>query len=126
MMRKVIFILFVFLVAGCSSDDDAINPTGEKWVLNNVVCFCFFGEDFDFGTHTLQFDRDTKMVTVENSENAQFIAPPGTYSYSDDGEEIGIEGRQYRYKQNGNSLELTYVDNPQIADDEVTYYYQTN
>lgn len=122
MTKKIVYAFMACLMAGCSSDD-TIDPGNQKWVLDNVVCFCFFGEDFDFSTHTLQFNSETQTVVIENNESSQFIAPAGTYTYSDNGSVIGIEGREYTYEETGNSLVLTYVDDPQIADDEVTYYY---
>ncbi|WP_431125262.1 hypothetical protein [Flagellimonas flava] len=121
-MKNVIFLFLVLMVSGCTSDDD-INPSDDKWVLDNVVCFCFFGEDFDFSTHTIQFNEETQSVVIENDSENEFIAPAGTYTYTDNNGVIGIEGREYTYEEEGDTLTLTFVDEPLIADDEITYYY---
>ena len=124
-MRKAFFLLvLLFTIVGCSSDDDTPNPElGQRWVLNNVVCFCFFGDDFDFTTHKLTFNSTEKKVIIENSEDNPFIAPAGTYSYTENGEVIEIDGRQYTYEIKGNTLTMHFVDEPLIADDEITYFY---
>ncbi|MCL6267562.1 hypothetical protein [Flagellimonas myxillae] len=124
-MKYFVLSIFALFLLGCTSDDD-INPGNAQWILDNVVCFCFFGDDFDFSTHTLTFNSDTGMVTIENEGDSQFIAPAGTYPFTDNGSVIGIEGREYTYEEEGNTLVLTYVDEPMIADDEVTYYYTKN
>ncbi|MCL6273934.1 hypothetical protein M3P19_07935 [Muricauda sp. 2012CJ35-5] len=124
-MRYVLIILSLFLVTSCSSDN-AINPGNDVWVLQNVSCFCYFGEDYDFSQHTIQFDSSTKQVTFSHNGELEFLVPAGTYPYTDNGTEIGIEGRQYLYREEGDLLVLNYVDNPQIADDEVTYSFQRN
>ena len=123
-MKKILLIGCLLGMLGCSNNDDVgIDPTGEKWVLNNVSCFCFFEDDFDFSTHTIRFNPDNNTVIVENAESTAFLAPAGTYSYSVDGSIITIDDRKYRYEETGDSLVLTYVDEPTIADDEVSYFY---
>ncbi|NAY92033.1 hypothetical protein GTQ34_08885 [Muricauda sp. JGD-17] len=126
-MKKTILMLCALGIVACSSNDNNdIEPTGEKWVLNSVVCFCFFGDNVDFSTHTIQFDRTNKNVVIENDEVIQFLAPEGTYPYTVDGSVITILERQYRYQEDGDSLILTFVDEPLIADDEITYFYSRN
>nr|WP_299387256.1 hypothetical protein [Allomuricauda sp.] len=124
-MKHFLLILIFLVVVGCTSDD-AVDPSGDQWVLDNVVCFCFFGEDFDFSAHRLQFNRGAGTVTIENEPGNEFIAPAGTYNYTDSNGVIGIEGREYRYEEDGDTLILTFVDDPIIADDEVVYYYSKN
>lgn len=125
MMRNFLFVLLVLFISSCTSDDD-IDPGDDKWVLNNVVCFCFFGEDFDFSTHSIQFNRETQMVVIENDAENAFIAPAGTYPYVDNNGVIGIEDREYIYEEDGDMLKLTFVDEPLIADDEIIYFYTKN
>ena len=127
-MKKIILAVCLLGIIGCNSDDNGIpiDPTGEKWILDNVACFCFFGDDFDFSTHTLQFNVDNQTVIIENEGNTAFLAPAGTYPYTVDGSIITIEDVQYLYEEDGKSLVLTYVDEPGIADDEVSYSYTRN
>lgn len=124
MRKSIIFLAVLFVFASCSSDDNIVNPElDQTWVLNNVSCFCFFGDDFDFSAHTIAFNTSAGTVTIVNSADSSFIAASGTYSYSDNGEVIEIEGRRYTYEIKGSTLTLNFVDNPNIADDEVSYFY---
>ena len=124
MRKSIFFLVILYVFASCSSDDNIINPElDQTWVLNNVTCFCFFGDDFDFTTHKLTFHSSEKTVTIENSGDSSFIAPSGTYPYTDNGEIIEIDGRQYTYEIKANSLNLHFVDEPLIADDEVSFFY---
>lgn len=128
-MRKISFLFVLMLVLnGCSSDDDyvvdaALNGT---WVLNRASCFCFFGDGFDFSAHRLTFDSSEQRVTVQNTDETQFITTSGTYTFSNNGNVININGRQYTYTIMGSSLELSFLDNPDIADDEITLFYDKN
>lgn len=123
-MRKTALILILlFGFTNCTSDDVANPRLNQKWILNNVTCFCFYADDFDFSTHTLTFNSQDKMVVIENSENNQFIRAAGTYPYSDNGKVIEIDGGQFTYEIKGNTLVLTFVDDPSIADDEVAFFY---
>ncbi|WP_299486637.1 hypothetical protein [uncultured Allomuricauda sp.] len=129
-MKKISFLLralILIFVAACSSDDNIVNPElDEQWILNDVACFCFFGDDFDFSAHTITFNTSGGTVTISNSADSSFIAASGTYSYTDNGSVIEIEGRRYTYEITGNTLTLNFVDNPNIADDEVSYFYIKN
>lgn len=125
-MKRIAFFLSILCFLSCSNDDNQINPAGDTWVLDNVVCFCYFGDNFDFSTHTIRFDAETKTVFIENDEATPFIADSGSYPYLVDGAVVTIQGKEYRYQEDGDTLTLTYVDEPLIADDEVTYYYIKN
>ncbi|WP_222981910.1 hypothetical protein [Flagellimonas meishanensis] len=124
-MKQFLILSVFFLAAICSREEDIV-PPGEMWILDNVVCFCFFGDDYDFSTHSIRFDSGPNTVFIQNDGDNEFLAPTGSYPYSIDGTVITIEGRQYEYLEEGNTLTLTYVDEPLIADDEITYYYIRN
>ena len=128
-MKNVGFLFaLLFVFNSCSSDDDyvvaaALNGT---WVLNRASCFCFFGDNFDFTGHKLTFDSSEQRVIVENMDDTWFIAESGAYTFGNNGGVININGKSYAYEVRGNSLELTFVDNPGIADDEITLFYTKN
>ncbi len=124
------FLLFVALLLfiSCSDDDDTVlvdSALDGKWTLNEVSCFCFFEEDFDFSQHTLAFDSASGLVTIENSINTFFItALPGIYPYAANGNRVRINNnREYRYEIVEDTLTLIYIDNANIADDEITLRY---
>ncbi|NHF58550.1 copper resistance protein NlpE [Flavobacteriaceae bacterium TP-CH-4] len=124
MKRITTLLLAVLLMASCSKgSDDIVNVELEgKWELTNAFCFCFFDPDTDFSVHGISFEGS--MLTVTNSEELRFLGASGTYSYAADGNLITLEnGNQYRYVIEDNVLRLTYVDNPDIADDELVLEY---
>ena len=117
------------LLISCSEDDEDTTPIDAaldgKWILSEAFCFCFFDEDFDFSQHTVSFESASGEVTIENSINTFFItALPGIYPYSTNNDIVRInDDLEYRYEISGNTLTLSYVDNPNIADDEITLRY---
>lgn len=127
MKRSVIFFISVLLCISCSDDDTELpdKALDGKWVLGEVRCFCLFDEDFDFSQHTLTFQSEGQQVMIENSINTFFItALPGIYPYIVNGDIVTINNdREYRYEVLGERLTLTYIDNPDIADDEITLRY---
>ncbi len=126
---KTSFFLFVsvLLFISCSEDDTVAvdSALDGKWILSEVSCFCFFDEDFDFSQHALTFESASQEITVENSINTFFITPlPGIYPYTVNDTTVRINNdREYRYEITGNMLVLTFIDNPNIADDEITLRY---
>jgi len=128
-MKKFSLILIAILIsfASCTSSDDGepnAGPLDGKWVLKNAICFCFFGDEFDFGRHRLFIDQANNKMRIENLGDIHFINETGDYSFEIIENELVLdEQRKYTYEQNGNSLTLTYVDNPTLADDEITLEY---
>jgi len=124
-MRQIAFILGLIVVfASCTKDnDDIINTELEgKWTLTNASCFCYFGENPDFSNHTINFNGS--VLNVENSGDVQFLSNESG-DYTVDGNVITLKsGRQYTYVIQGDKLELTFVDNPDIADDEMFLEYE--
>ena len=51
MKKTILLVLFFTLFSSCTNSDDDV-PVVDialegKWALNNAICFCFFGDDFD-------------------------------------------------------------------------------
>lgn len=125
-MKKVGFlVVMVLILLSCSGDDDKITDTAldGEWILNRVSCFCFFEEDFDFNAHTLTFNSNEKEVVVENSDTTFFITQSGSYSFTNSGAVLDIDGKKYSYEIEENEMILTFVDEPNIADDEIALFY---
>lgn len=125
-MKKASFlVIMVFVLLSCSGDDDNVVDTtlNGEWILNRASCFCFFEEDFDFSAHTLIFSSNKEEVVVENSDTTFFITQAGSYSFTNNGNVLEIDGRKYTYEIKGNEMILTFVDNPNIADDEISLFY---
>ena len=126
MVQAIRCTALLILFAACSQDDgprfDA-SLTGE-WVLQKAVCFCFFGEDYDFSVHRLNFKTEAREVEVENGGgDIFFIAQNGNYPYTVQGGHIKLFDKSYTYEIQGDSLIMNFVDQPEIADDEISLYY---
>jgi hypothetical protein len=125
-MKKAGFLaIIVLFLLSCSGDDDNVSDVAlnGEWILNRASCFCFFEEDFDFSGHTLTFNSIEEEVVVKNSDTSFFITQAGTYSFANNGTVLDIDGRKYTYRIEGNTMVLTFVDNPNIADDEIALFY---
>ena len=125
-MKIMIFILGMFLGFNSCSDtkDKGIALQGE-WELTQVICHCAFDEHKNFRTSKLLFDNHTTKVTVIHKGDDAFFHASGNYRYTIQKDTITLKDdtRSYTYKIEDNVLTLEYVDNPMIADDEVSFRY---
>lgn len=123
-MRRIATILLaVFTFVSCTKDNnDVINTELEgKWTLTNASCFCGFGENPNFDKHKITFAGSN--LNVENSGENQFLTHAAG-AYTVNGNVITLKnGQQYTYVIKENKLELTFVDEPNIADDELFLEY---
>ena len=124
-MKKIYTALFLtFLLVSCSNDnDDGVSTDLEgKWTLTNVSCFCAFGNNPDFSGHKITFVGNN--LEVGNTGEFKFLIDAAG-AYTTQGNVITLKnGRQYTYVVKTDVLELTFVDNPQIADDEIFMVYK--
>ncbi|MBT8308283.1 MAG: hypothetical protein KJN85_15195 [Maribacter sp.] len=127
-MKKLFTILFITLMfISCSSDDNdnldtTPTPLEGKWILTNVFCFCSFGENPDFSGHKLTFEGNN--LKVENTGEFDFLADAeGIFSLQ--GDVITFKnGIQYTYALKTDVMAISFIDNPQIADDEILLTYK--
>lgn len=120
------FILGLFFVLNsCSTTKDLGLGLQGEWALTKVLCHCAFDEDVDFSTSKLWFATNQTKVTVIHEAGVTYFHDSGNYRYTIQKDTITISDspRRYTYTIEGNSLTLTYIDNPMIADDEVSYTY---
>tara|TARA_R110002050_G_scaffold204522_1_gene340010 strand:+ start:8416 stop:8805 length:390 start_codon:yes stop_codon:yes gene_type:complete len=126
-MKIGTFILGVFFVCcSCTDTNDEIDLSLDgEWILTNVSCFCYFGEDYDFSTSGILFAPNEQKLTVYNDGENELFNPSGQYQYTSNNGMITLENntRRYFYTIEAEILTLTFVDAPEIADDEVTYTY---
>ncbi len=130
MKTKYIFIFFaVFIFIGCQKSPitpDNLKAIEGQWILNDVVCYCPF-EDYIFETNQLWIFPDENLVWSKSSNEL-----PLGISDADLPESIRVEeglivlSDQQKYRievLDNNQLALHYVDVPEIADDEISYYF---
>lgn len=123
-----LFVLTIFLSCEKLEEVSSIPPsTSElqgKWELQSASCFCFFPDDFDFGAHNLTFSTTANEVIIENSDDTFFVTGAGTYPVVIENNRITIKDSiAYTYRIAGDTLTTNFVDNPQIADDEISLTY---
>lgn len=132
-MRNFITYLLIFTVLISCEKLEEVNPntsTSElqgTWELNKALCFCFYGDDFNFGAHKLTFNTSATEVNIENSSETFFLSGAGTYPIVTEADRITIKDSiGYLYSIKSDTLTLTYVDDPELADDELTLIYSKN
>lgn len=114
------------LLMGCEGDEIDSSVLEGQWILQNISCFCYFGEEPKFDQHYIWFFPDKGlMVANGNGAAATFKEPGQVYSYTIKDQLLGFndDSRKYAIEINQNQLSLRYIDNPQIADDEITYIF---
>ena len=125
-MRQVLCsALFLIFLVSCSKGEPEDSSLEGKWVLTDVACFCGFGEDYDFSTSMIEFDTAKNKITIENNGEYQFLRESGTYNYSGKDNTIKFDnGGSYIFEIDSANLRIVLEDDPNIADDEITFYYK--
>ena len=126
-MKKYLSLACLVTLLSSTEDDDKVldNSLNGEWTLTNVICFCGFPNPTDFHLTALNFQTSENTVVVNNSGNSVYFMESGTYSFSVSGNSITFDdGNSYKYEVKGNTLILSYIDVPEIADDEITYFLE--
>lgn len=124
MKRFLGLMMSVFLISCDSDNDPVIQDTGlnGEWILQEVSCFCAFDANVDFSETRLIFETDTNTLTVINEGTDRFFKESGVYRYGGQNNILDFtDNTSYQFEVAENQLTLVYLDNPQIADDEVVY-----
>ena len=125
-MKKAFILLLMIGILACSDDDNSVqfesNPLNGEWILTDVSCFCFFPNPPDFNLTFFNFHTRDNMLTITHFGNSNYFREEGTYSYTVSGDRFTMsDGRSYDYFIQGNTLSIVFVDEPNIADDEILY-----
>jgi hypothetical protein len=131
-MKKRILFLLVVVVLSCSEDDaetDTTDIVNEElvgtWRLINVSCFCAFPDPPAFEQTQIIFSDEVNTVEVVNSGTTTYFKDDGTYTYTFTEEQINFEdGTDFTFDRKQAKLALIFVDNPNIADDEIAYTFE--
>ena len=130
-MKKLLVLFLAVCMVSCSDDDptEVVNSelSGE-WILTNVVCFCIFPDPTDFERTTISFATNSNILTVSHGGPSIYFREAGSYSYTVDGNRITVEedGRSYIFDIEENILSLQFVDQPNLADDEIVFTLMKN
>lgn len=134
---RIIFVLFLSLsLSSCIgpgvTEEDIIVPENKllngDWSLNFVSCFCLFEDDYNYAQSQLSFEDEVHKVAVVSDPETIFLAPSGTYEYTYINDIFSLVGfeENYQVSLTDGFLNLTFIDNPQIADDELGLSYIKN
>ncbi|KAA2219591.1 MULTISPECIES: hypothetical protein [Maribacter] len=127
-MKRFLGLMMLVYLISCDSDNDpVIQDTGlnGEWILQEVSCFCAFDANVDFSETRLIFETDTNTLTVINEGTDRFFKESGVYRYGGQNNVLDFtDNTSYQFEVAENQLTLVYLDNPQIADDEVVYSFR--
>lgn len=123
---KYLITAFLLLVFTCEkSEVKVVHSVEGQWILEDVSCFCFFEEDSFKDSQLWFFPAKSQLVSkgiVGKSFSISTLNVPISYTLIDD--VLEVDTRQYTIQHDGDRLILSYIDNPDIADDEITFYYR--
>jgi hypothetical protein len=128
------FIVLAIAIAMnmCEKADtvSTVNPFSElqnRYLLKNVQCECLF-DNYDFETNELWFFPESSVAVSKGlGSTGLYVSSPNepeNYRIKDDIIEFGKSAKSYYYKLENESLVLSNIDRPEIADDEVVYYFE--
>ena len=113
----------------CDSEEiiDNDDKLEGQYILQNVSCYCLF-ENYDFTLNQLWFFPDKNLLLSKGDEyDGAYISSPNEpfeYTLIDGLLTLTRSNREYVVNFDNDIVILTYVDDPQIADDEITYYFK--
>ena len=131
LLKGVVIFLFTISLSSCLKENDLSNSQIDelegRWQLQQVSCFCYF-EDFDFTPNELWISAKSRVMLSRNQigepigiTDNEIVTPIRVRN-----NELTdlISNRSYTYEVMGDRLNIHYIDNPQIADDEISYSFR--
>ena len=110
--------------------DNTTNNTDElngQYILQNVSCFCSF-KDYDFSVYQLWFFPNKNLIVSKGSGYdgvyLSSLNEPEEYNLIDGVLTLTDSNKKYVVNLNSGDVTLTFIDDPLIADDEITYYFK--
>ena len=126
---KLFLFSLLFVVQMCQKDS-LTKSSGElsgQYILQNVSCFCFF-EDYDFRNNQLWvFPSKNLIVSKGNVNDGVYISPPNEaeqYNLINGVLTLADSSKEYVVNFNDNEVTLTFIDDPLIDGDKITYYFK--
>ena len=96
------------------------------YILENISCFCYF-ENYDFSQNSLWIFSEQGVIISKGDNDGWFdVLPfnePINYKLQDDTLSFSLSDRKYLIEVTEEKLLLNYIDNPLIADDEISYTF---
>ena len=131
LIKGVVILFFTSSLSSCLKENDVSNAQIEKlegrWQLQQVSCFCYF-EDYDFTVNELWISAKSSVILSRNQNGQplgitdnEIVTPIRVRN-----KELTdlISNRSYTFDLDADVLNIHYIDNPQIADDEISYSFR--
>eukprot|EP00179_Madagascaria_erythrocladioides_P031637 CAMPEP_0198354472 /NCGR_PEP_ID=MMETSP1450-20131203/115475_1 /TAXON_ID=753684 ORGANISM="Madagascaria erythrocladiodes, Strain CCMP3234" /NCGR_SAMPLE_ID=MMETSP1450 /ASSEMBLY_ACC=CAM_ASM_001115 /LENGTH=136 /DNA_ID=CAMNT_0044060741 /DNA_START=33 /DNA_END=443 /DNA_ORIENTATION=- len=134
-MKKIFLFLFCAVILSCNNDDDN-GPVTDAALLENwdMRAYVFFGPEppnLENGDVTWSFSAVSGTVAIVNNveEDYPYLPESGVYPYTILPDNIVVVeglpwGNVYNYEIVGEELFMSFRDDPQIADDELSMVFE--
>ena len=124
---RYLMLCFLFLLS-CNNENIVETPRVEgQYILQDVSCYCDF-DNYDFTKNQVWFFPDDDiLVSKGDSKNGVFISKPNEpskYQIYNGILTLNEAGKEYTIELDEDKIILSYIDNPDIADDEITYVFK--
>lgn len=130
-LKRLLIFFVAISLASCLKENNLSNSQigalEGRWQLESVSCFCYF-EDYDFTVNELWISAKASII-ISRNQNGQplgvtdneIVTPVDVRN-----NELRdlISNRSYTFKVMDDRLDIHYIDNPQIADDEISYFFK--
>ncbi len=131
LLKGFLILVFTTSLSSCLKENNLSNSQIDelegRWQLQQVSCFCYF-EDYDFTVNELWISAKSSVILSRNQNGQPLgitdneIVTPIRVRNSELTDLIS--NRSYTFDLDGDVLNIHYIDNPQIADDEISYSYR--
>jgi hypothetical protein len=130
-LKRLLIFFVAISLASCLKENNLSNSQigalEGRWQLESVSCFCYF-EDYDFTVNELWISAKASII-ISRNQNGQplgvtdneIVTPVDVRN-----NELRdlISNRSYAFEVMDDRLDIHYIDNPQIADDEISYFFK--
>jgi len=126
---KLFLFSVLFIVQMCQEDNTTNNrdKLSGQYILQKVSCFCFF-EDYDFSVYQLWFFPSKNLIVSKGNEyGGVYISSPNEpeeYNLIDGVLTLTDSNKEYVVNFTNDEVTLAFIDDPLVADDEITYYFK--
>ena len=131
LLKGVLILVFTTSLSSCLKENNLSNSQIDelegRWQLQQVSCFCYF-EDYDFTVNELWISAKSSVILSRNQNGQplgitdnEIVTPIRVRN-----KELTdlISNRSYTFDLAADVLNIHYIDNPQIADDEISYSFR--
>ena len=130
-LKRLLIFFVAIILASCLKENNLSNSQigalEGRWQLESVSCFCYF-EDYDFTVNELWISAKASII-ISRNQNGQplgvtdneIVTPVDVRN--NELRDV-ISNRSYTFEVKDDRLDIHYIDNPQIADDEISYFFK--